>query len=461
MLYETLKVYLMLGGRAPKIDRDLVVGWLTRDWQDNLYPGATNAAGREELAKHLDAMLDLGRGQRPAFDLNGTLVEAAQRSLARSDIADRAYALVMSSPRPPTLEDWSVGTRAGPDADRVFESVDGRSLDKVTVPATFTYAGFHEFFMPQLVDVSEAILADQWVLGDVGKQEGIEQQLGQLGPELLKRYQRDFVAAWQSMLKSIRLKPLASDKPAYVPLSAIAAKTSPLIGLVKAIADETALTRDPHEGETSFVGDTPVDADLGQAANTVKDQMLGRVSGLKRIGIELALKKSQKQAGVSGSASRRLPGADVENEFSAFRDLVDGEPGARPIEAIVQGFASIQQSLVKAATDPAGAAAATSNLQALVVGLRSDASRLPDPLSGMVEGAARDFEDAAANSTIADLNDALNAQVTRVCETVIANRYPFSRKSDRTCRSATSPGCSRRTASSTASSPNGSRPWWT
>ena len=30
VLYETLKVYLMLGGKAPKVDKDLVETWMTQ-----------------------------------------------------------------------------------------------------------------------------------------------------------------------------------------------------------------------------------------------------------------------------------------------------------------------------------------------------------------------------------------------------------------------------------------------
>ncbi|MBL8589717.1 MAG: type VI secretion system membrane subunit TssM, partial [Methylobacteriaceae bacterium] len=36
-LYEALKVYLMLGGQRPP-DHALILGWMQRDWADNLYP---------------------------------------------------------------------------------------------------------------------------------------------------------------------------------------------------------------------------------------------------------------------------------------------------------------------------------------------------------------------------------------------------------------------------------------
>ena len=60
VLYETLKVYLMLGGKAPKVDDDLVETWMRKDWEENLYPGPNNRALREDLTQHLRAMLELG-----------------------------------------------------------------------------------------------------------------------------------------------------------------------------------------------------------------------------------------------------------------------------------------------------------------------------------------------------------------------------------------------------------------
>ena len=32
-VYEALKVYLMLGGKAPQVDNDLILSWFTRDWR--------------------------------------------------------------------------------------------------------------------------------------------------------------------------------------------------------------------------------------------------------------------------------------------------------------------------------------------------------------------------------------------------------------------------------------------
>ena len=43
-LYEPLKVYLMLGGKAPKVDDELIVTSMRRGWEDE-YPGPANRQG--------------------------------------------------------------------------------------------------------------------------------------------------------------------------------------------------------------------------------------------------------------------------------------------------------------------------------------------------------------------------------------------------------------------------------
>ncbi|TIU05185.1 MAG: type VI secretion system membrane subunit TssM, partial [Mesorhizobium sp.] len=37
-LYEPLKIYLMLGGKAPKVDDELIISWMKQDWEENRYP---------------------------------------------------------------------------------------------------------------------------------------------------------------------------------------------------------------------------------------------------------------------------------------------------------------------------------------------------------------------------------------------------------------------------------------
>jgi len=155
---------------------------------------------------------------------------------------------------------------------------------------------------------------------------------------------------------------------------------------------------------------------------------VNRTSGLKRIGLELALEagKSQRRAGAAGGGSApQLPGADIEANFATYHAMLDGTPGSRPIDALLGSLDAIQQSLVIAAGFNQAQAAA--QMPALIGQLRTTASRLPPALGRMVNEAVQDFEGDAANTTIAQMNQELVADVTRTCENITANRFPFAK----------------------------------
>lgn len=409
-LYEPLKIYLMLGGKAPKVDDELVVTWLKRDWEKNRYPGAHNRDGRAQLEKHLRAMLALDDDQDPSFELNRSLVESAQRSLGRMSLADRATALIQSATYAAALDDFSVSQQAGPEAPVLFERNDGNDLASLRVPGLYTHAGF-DFYLAQLAKVAQALVDDQWVIGSGGEQGGFDQELLKLGPELLDRYGKGFAAAWNDVLDRLKFKAMAADKPQYLALSAAGSPSSPLMLLFEAIARETALTQERNPAASQ-------DSDQEAAART---------KGLARIGIELAARKSQSRAGTAFvSTQSQDPGANIEAQFRSVQALVAGAPGQRPLDALTQNFREIYQSVRLAADVPAQTDQANANLQLQISTLRANASRLPKALARMVSAAADDFEGTVAETSTTHLNEMLEETVGRPCEEVIAGRFPFA-----------------------------------
>jgi len=408
-LYEPLKIYLMLGGKAPKVDDELIVSWMKQDWEENRYPGENNREGRIQLEKHLRAMLALDNAYDPVFALNQPLVEAAQRSLGRMSLADRATAQIKSAVYAAGLPDFSVAAKAGPEAQLLFERIDGSELTDLHVSGLYTRAGFNRFFLPQLSRVAQMLVDDQWVLGGGGEQGGIDQDLPKLGPELIDRYGKEFTAAWNSVLDQLKFKAMLKDKPQYLALSAVAAPDSPLDRLFTAIADDTALTKEniAAEGENGVAQQ--------DAASMAK--------GLARIGLQIAGGKSQSRA---GSALAQNAGASVEAQFRSYQALVSGNNGRRPLDALTQNFHDIFQSLKLAADVPTQTERVNANLQLQISTLRANVSRLPKPLARMVNAAADEFEGNVAEASVANLNQNLDQIVTRVCEEAVNGRYPFA-----------------------------------
>lgn len=416
-LYEPLKAYLMLGGKAPATDTDMIAAWFERDWGQEGYPGGQNTALRTDLVGHLHAMLRLSGGKASGIELDRTLMEAAQRSLSRLDLAEFAWALVRSGTYAADLRNFDMAERMGPEAILVFQPADGGNLAALSIDGIYGWNGFNHFLLPQLSKVAQRVVEDQWIIGAGGARVDVEQQLLRVGPDLLDRYGKDFIAAWTGLLERIELKPLTADRPDYAALRAIAAPDSPLRLLVEAIATETALTQPARDGAPS--GQTPLD----RAA---------MMEGLSRIGIELTGSKSQNRAGAAFAGTGPVePGANIEAQFRPFRMLIEGVPGRRPIDALIQNFADVRQSLLFAANTPSQSERARANLQLQVHNLRSNASRLPRQLAAMVTEAAGQFEDDAAEASVAQLSRLMETALTRPCKAIIDDAYPFTRASDR------------------------------
>jgi type VI secretion system protein ImpL len=406
LVYDGLKVYLMLGGQQPP-DREMIRAWMTRDWT-TLYPGASNVAPIKRLEDHLMAMFDLATGD-PLIELDGRMIEESQKTLARLSVAQRAYELLKSQARASTAGDWIAARKGGNDVARVFEAEGGAALDTIRVPEFFTYNGFHKSFIEPLGDIAERIKRERWVLGQAGDQQAVAAQYDSLPDEMLQIYSQEFLTTWRETLGKLRLRKLLVDKPQYVTLSALSAPTSPLKQLLVSIADETMLTRErpappPAGGDKPAAGAKPT---LKPTATTTP----------KPLG---ALFRAQQG---------RAPGADIEAQFKGFHVAVEGQRA--PIDDIVANLNEITSNLILAATTPSQVSRANQALQEQVSKLRNSAARLPSPFSDILRLAVGEFEGDVASTTAGQLLVALRDQVTPVCQQTVAGRYPFTRGSNR------------------------------
>jgi type VI secretion system protein ImpL len=395
-VYETLKVYLMLGGLHPP-EKEIIKSWMQRDWADNLYPGSTNAEGRRLLEEHLAAMFDLDTEQPPLVELDGRLIAEAQSSLARLSIAQRAYEFLKSEARASTTGDWIVTRKGGPDVPVVFETASGQPVDTVRVPAFFTYNGFQQMFITQLGGLSERMKRDRWVLGDAGQQEAVGQQYNELAGDLINIYSNDFVASWRTALGNLKLRKVLSDKPKYDILRALSAPTSPLRQILESIRDETMLTKERPKAAGAPGVVSAASTALAAASPTLFNAQDGP------------------------------PGAKIEAQFKPFHSVLEGDSTRRPIDSIIANLNDIAQNLTLMIENPQMTAQAAASLQTQVAALRNNAARMPPPFSDMLRGAAAEFEGTIAASTAGQLLQTMRDQVTPVCQQTITNRYPFVR----------------------------------
>ena len=393
-VYEALKAYLMLGGKAPSVDKDLITAWFARDWEERAFPGASNAAGRALLRAHLEAMLDMDAGQATKVSLNGPLVEQARATLARMRVAERAYSLLKLESHSDTLQDWGASQRGGPDMARVFQAANGASLDTVRVPAFFTSDGFSISLLSRMRTIADKLQKESWVLGASSDQSAIKQQYVSLLPDILELYGHDFIAAWNAAINNLQLKPLLNDKPKYPNLRAASAPTSPILLILESIREETTLTR----GRSSLTGQ-------GSAADQVRPE------------------KSQRRP---GDPPPEIPGASIEDHFKPFQTLLDGQPGSRPINSLLANLNDLYRQVVFAAENPQ-AKQALDQIEVQVASLRANASRLPEPFAGMVDKVAAEAASDANASSIAQIADSMSRDVTDLCQQIVPKSYPFGK----------------------------------
>ena len=115
-LYQTLKVYLILGRQGP-LDKDLVMQWLNLDLLAS-YPTEEQAPLRNSVLQHADAMLDQPLQPIP---LNDPLIAQARSVLTREPLAAYSYNRLLRSKSVQSIPVWSVAENGGPGAARVFQ----------------------------------------------------------------------------------------------------------------------------------------------------------------------------------------------------------------------------------------------------------------------------------------------------------------------------------------------------
>ncbi|QEN85233.1 type VI secretion system membrane subunit TssM [Labrys sp. KNU-23] len=419
-LYEPLKVYMMLGGDPTiPVDTALIEGWMRGDWE-NLYPGEPNKATRDSLGQHLDAMLNIDGTPRP-IALNGDLVKASQVALTRLSLAERAFAIIKSTAHDQSVRDWTVAGNAGPDAAVVFGTNDGSPIESVGVQSLFTYDGFYALFLDKMKSVITLLQNERWVLGEAGSTQAIDEQYANLGPDLYRIYDQEFIKAWTAALGKLKLNSFAADKPGYATLRAATGAASPIKLLFESISAQTRLT-EARQGADSDVGGKLKDAAVKAATKAVTRAAGSKLDDMAAIGLDAAKKASGRGGNVEAPF---VPGAIIQEHFRRYHDLVRKNGDKSQIDLLVEQLKGLYQSLIDE-QDFERAAQARQNMQTFLGSIATSSSRLETPFDTMFRDAMAEFEQKIIGDKVADLKGDLKGSVTRECLNIVGNKYPFS-----------------------------------
>lgn len=439
VLYEALKVYLMLGRQGP-LDSKLIEQWTNAMFAAE-FPGEDGAATREALSGHVKAML---AQPLPSLKLNGPLVEEARAVLNREPLANYLYNRILRSGIVQGLPKWTVAENAGPEGARVFVLRDGKPLSS-GVPGIFTYEGYHRVLLPLLPRVTKDAAEDEWVLGReapttvaserlgkvgklVGSNEEAHEEMEKLRRNILGLYLDDYTRHWDALLANVALKPFSTLQQGQDELFALSAPDSPLRDLLVAIDKQTQPGRSAESGEKKEKAE--------KAKETAK--------GISGIGAEIAREgltyEQNEVLDVLGDAFGKDkegkpidPAERVDEHFEDLHKFVVGTPDQKPrLEAVLAELRAIYQGINKAANAPnqgaallsmvgggggGGAPAAAAQLQAI-------AQTVPKPIAAMLQTVSQSSTQVTTSGATAQLSDAWQSKVLPLCKEAF-NRYPF------------------------------------
>ncbi len=443
-IYRALKVYMLLGKQGGRTDDDAIKAWFDEIWREQ-FTGLDGITQREQLARHLEAMLLLGKDRDATIALDEGRVTSARSAIVQMSVADQAWSVILDEASAAQLGELVLITTTGPDSEIVFATTDGSALSDLKVPGLFTYQGFWGFFIDQLAAVKTTLEEDKWVLGDQANLADFDSQLAGLDIALMTRYGKEFRAGWQGMLDKLTLASMSADKPAYDALGAASAPfTSPILKLAETIKGETQLSREykqfegmsPEEvaalmagggGEAAPEGETVAEGVAGDVLSTFAGRIVSRSSGTQRVLLDAVAANAKSQVRVGGGSAGNdgitRPIEQIEEQFRDWHVLLDGETGQRPIDIILADLEAIRGNLRLGATNPAQSAAV---LPQLLSNLTRNNSRLPDAVAKLVTEAETDFRGEATDATLAEMNRALTNTITFQCRDNITAFFPFS-----------------------------------
>ncbi|SEK03202.1 type VI secretion system protein ImpL [Cribrihabitans marinus] len=408
VLYEALKVYLMLGLQGP-MNPDLVKEWMNIDWTVS-FAGPSRDPLRADLNDHLEALLSQPMRE---IALNGPLVEQVQGILSEMPLAQRVYNGIIASPAAVELPEWRLTEVGGPAVTRVLVRSSGKALTE-GIEGIFTYRGFNEVFMGEAIGVAKRVQSESWVLGPRGEAEQTELALAALSRDVLDLYYNDYIARYDAMLGDVDIVPMESLSHAVEVTNVLSGPTSPLVNILMAISDETRLT----ENRNALTANPELNEGLSTVAGI---ELQTNTSVQTRILLEALAKTATGQ----GAAPPPPPGTYVEERFSWLHDMTARPDGqSSQLDLLMATLTEVYQELNKMSFSGVTGVESGQALQRF----QQEAARIPGPMERWSKQIVTGSAGITTDSTRASINARWQANVLPFCQQVLENRYPFDRR---------------------------------
>ena len=425
-LYQTLKVYLILGRQGP-LDKELVEQWIAVDLRAS-YPSEDEAPLRDGIMQHVDALLDQ---PLQAIPLNEPLVAQARAALTKEPLAEYSYNRLMRSKRVTSIPVWSVAENGGPEAGRVFAYRSGKPLD-TGVPGIFTWVGYHSVFETLLPLVTQDISEDSWVLGHEKRDVATTlRDTNKLRRDVFSLYLDDYTRQWDAMLANIAVKPFKGVQDGLDELSILSGPASPVRELLTGIDQQTQLSR-------------PAPTDQAAAQAQARGSRLAARAGQfaafeARTG--LTIKQNEIVAmlgsvyGMDAGGKPVDPASRVDQHFKALHEWVTSPTPDKPsaMEVAIGKIGAIYQNFNQVANAPNQGQALVQGLQGggAAAGGGSPAQQLqdltrsmPPSVAPMLQTVSQSATQVTVSGASQELSDAWKTKVVPLCQDTM-DRYPM------------------------------------
>lgn len=392
-LYETLRVYLMLGDPG-HFDTGSVAAWLA--WDNPQAQGDLGEAALLALSAHQEALLETLREGQALPQLDKELVGATRLALAQMSLEQRVYTSLKRRVMASGLAEFSPVSAGGPQAASVLTRRSGAPLTR-GIDGMFTVAG-HASFVEASKAALASVAAERWVLAQQEAATGDEAAMRQ---GVLRLYYDDYIKEWDALLADVAVRPFDTMEQGARMANLLGGPESPLRKFLLAASRETTL---------AGAAKPPVPA----AAAGVAAKLGGYA------------KRLQGALG-SGAPPPAAVTTDhpVDTHFDALHKLTAGT--APPLDAALQTLKDVAVFLdAAAAAKRSGTPPPPADALARV---RLEADGKPEPLAGVLKTIDSSGAGLASGSERERLNALWRAGPATFCRQAVAGRYPIVRSS--------------------------------
>jgi type VI secretion system protein ImpL len=397
-LYEYLKAYIMLG--EPKhLDMKHLQFVSDLEWHaaDNADPNSAAA-----LSKHFQSLLDYSDGLRP-IAMNPSLLAQARSTVRQASIPRIIYGRLKRNYKEDVARAVRLDLAAGIGVEEVMRRKSGVKLSE-PVPSLYSRAVFQEMIDRRIPDVVKEFSADDWVWGEGG---GTAAGAPRFTADVIDLYERDYIDAWEGVLKDIELVPFSTAAQAMDVLEKLSRPSSPLRGLLQAVSDNTYLIQ-------------PAD---GSKPGGVE----GAAAAAKKALEDRAQKLNEKLGGLFGTKDgkpARMPGMLVTATFQPIHRLMAGEPGNAPIDRVLVRIGQVQRQIKTQGLNPGSLG--DPGLREILQSLAQETEMLPPVVQGVVEQIGRKAENTVVAGAANELERRYRQDILGECNQAITGRYPFT-----------------------------------